>query len=137
MKKFLSTVFVFSLLISACSSPKQESQASETVESSASVISLNPEEFSAKSPNGIILDVRTPDEIALGKISSSLALDFYQTDFLTKATELPKDAEIFIYCALGARSQEAAELMIREGYTKVYHLQGGIQAWQRSGFPIE
>ncbi|MDX5339747.1 MAG: rhodanese-like domain-containing protein [Cyclobacteriaceae bacterium] len=137
MTKFLSTVLLGTMLFSACSNSKKESQATEVTTPSATLISLNPEEFSQKSGNGIILDVRTPEEIAQGKIPGSQGLDFYQSNFLEKASEFPKDSEIFIYCAVGARSQEAANLMISQGYTKVYHLQGGIQAWQRSGYPIE
>ncbi|WP_084438833.1 rhodanese-like domain-containing protein [Algoriphagus mannitolivorans] len=137
MRNFLSLIALFILLISSCSSPKEESQSTETANSSASVESLDPKEFSEKSQSGIILDVRTPQEITQGKIPGSLALNFYEPDFLSKATELPKDSEIFIYCAVGARSQEAGNLLIQQGYTKVYHLRGGIQAWSMSGLPIE
>lgn len=137
MKNSLGIVFLLILLIPACSSPKEESHSTEVTASTGSVISLNPAEFSEKSQNGIILDVRTPQEIAQGKIPGSMGLDFYETDFLTKALELPKDSEIFIYCAVGARSHEAGKLFIQHGYTKIFHLNGGIQAWSMSGLPIE
>lgn len=137
MKKILGLAFLFTLIFSACSNSKDGSQTNESEKVSVSVISLDPMEFRNKSAKGIILDVRTPQEIAQGKIPGSQALDFYDADFLNKATQLPKDAEIYIYCAVGARSQEAANQMIQQGYTKVFHLQGGIQAWNMKGLPIE
>lgn len=123
------------LFISSCSSEKSSKGSIE--ESTASVHNLSPKEFAKKSPNGVILDVRTPQEVAQGKLANAVVLDYYQANFLDKALEIPKDKEIYIYCAVGARSLEAAQLLTQQGYTKVYHLQGGIQAWYQNGLPIE
>ena len=123
------------LFISSCSSEKSSQES--TQESTASVHNLSPEEFAKKSPNGVILDVRTAQEVAQGKLANAVVLDYYQANFLDKALEIPKDKEIYIYCAVGARSLEAAQLLTQQGYTKVYHLQGGIQAWYQNGLPIE
>jgi len=47
-------------------------------------------------------------------------------------SELPSDknAKIVLYCRSGSMSKEAADLLTRMGYTNVYHLEGGIQAYQ-------
>lgn len=134
--KYLSAVILASLILfSSCSSEKSKQETSIT-SSKAEVVNLSPKDFQEKSSNGIILDVRTPGEIAQGKIANAVELDFYQSDFLSKALEYPKDQEIYIYCAVGARSLEAARMLSQQGFTKVYHLQGGIQAWYQSGLPI-
>ncbi|MFN3758932.1 MAG: rhodanese-like domain-containing protein [Algoriphagus aquaeductus] len=136
MKTASLLLFAFSLLFSSCSSEKSTQDTSEG-NKVALVQNLSPKEFQEKSPNGVILDVRTPQEVAQGKLANAVVLDYYQANFLDKALEIPKDKEIYIYCAVGARSLEAAQLLIQQGYTKVYHLQGGIQAWYQNGLPIE
>lgn len=134
--KYLS-VFIFAsiILFSSCN-PEKSNQEASTSSIKAEVINLSPKDFQEKSVRGILLDVRTPGEIARGKIANAVELDYYRPDFLSKVLAYPKDQEIFIYCAVGARSLEAARLLSQQGFTKVYHLQGGIQAWYESGLPI-
>jgi phage shock protein E len=40
---------------------------------------------------------------------------------------------VFVYCAVGGRSAEAARLLQQEGFKQVIDLQDGIMAWQKSG----
>jgi rhodanese-related sulfurtransferase len=74
--------------------------------------------------------------VAQGKIAGALEIDYYSPNFLDQVSQLAKDQELYLYCAVGARSEEAARLLIQQGYTKVYHLQGGIQAWSQQGMAI-
>lgn len=138
MNKALLLLSAGILVFSSCESKKSSSEASSSPELSttASTINLDPEQFQEMSANGIIVDVRTAEEVAAGKIPGSITMDFYQNDFLTKVNDLPKDREIYLYCAVGGRSAEAADLLIQQGFTKVYHLKGGIQAWAAKGLPI-
>lgn len=41
-----------------------------------------------------------------------------------------KDAKIVLYCRSGSMSLESADLLTRMGYTNVFHLEGGIQAFR-------
>lgn len=137
MTKHLIILAAGILAVSSCESKKSNLETSSTQEvTTASLINLNPAEFQAKSTQGIIIDVRTPEEIAEGKIAGALELDYFLPSFQSKVDELPKDQEIYIYCAVGARSREAAEMLLQQGFTKVYHLSGGIQAWAQNGLPI-
>lgn len=79
-------------------------------------------------PDVIILDVRTAEEFASGKIPGALLLpDYLVCDRAEKL--LPnKDAEILVYCRSGMRSREAAYELASMGYTNVYDF-GGINAW--------
>jgi rhodanese-related sulfurtransferase len=98
---------------------------------------LTAQEFAAKSSAGTVIDVRTAGEVAQGKIGDALEIDYYSPNFLDLVSQLPKDQEVYLYCAVGGRSEEAARLLIQQGYTKVYHLQGGIQGWSQQGLPVE
>ena len=48
---------------------------------------------------------------------------------------LKKDAPIALHCHHGTRSRNAAEQLLRAGFTNVYNLEGGIAAWSRDVDP--
>ena len=135
---FLSGI-LFLAALSACQ-PNSTSQSTNTEgttqTSTASIVTLNAQEFATKSTAGTIVDVRTAGEVAQGKIEGALEIDFYSPDFLDQVSQISKDQEVYVYCAVGARSEEAARMLIQQGYTKVYHLQGGIQGWAQQGLPV-
>lgn len=51
--------------------------------------------------------------------------------------ELPEDAKIVLYCMTGPMSTEAAEVLVGRGYTNVLELDGGMEAWEDAGLPLE
>jgi rhodanese-related sulfurtransferase len=135
---FLSGI-LFLAALSACQ-PNSTSQSTTTestsLTSAASVVTLSAPEFATKSTAGTVVDVRTAGEVAQGKIDGAVVIDFYSPDFLNQVSQISKDQEVYLYCAVGARSEEAARMLIQQGYTKVYHLQGGIQGWAQQGLPV-
>ena len=62
--------------------------------SSASVVTLNAQEFATQSRTGTVLDVRTAGEVAQGKIEGSVEIDFYSSDFLDQVNQISKDQEV-------------------------------------------
>ena len=77
----------------------------------------------------IILDVRRPDEFALGHIPGAInvANETIGTD---EIPELPnKDQLIMVYCRSGRRSKEASEKLVKLGYTNIVEF-GGILDWK-------
>ncbi len=52
--------------------------------------------------------------------------------------KLPQDknAPIVVYCRSGAMSEYAARTLVELGYTRVYNVSGGMNAWQRAGYPL-
>jgi rhodanese-related sulfurtransferase len=89
-----------------------------------------------QSDNGIVLDVRTLGEFQQGHLPNALVIDIYQRDFEEKIKSLPKDKEIYVYCTVGARSRQAAGILQKNGFEKVYNLEGGIMDWARNRYPI-
>ena len=86
-------------------------------------------------PNALVLDVRTPDEVAAGRVACGEHIDFYDANFKARVKTLDHGAPVFVYCAVGGRSGQAMDFMKREGFTEVYNLQGGINAWRAAGKP--
>lgn len=70
-----------------------------------------------------LYDVRTPQEQAIASIEAAVPMD------PVAIAELPKDTPIAFLCHTGVRSQHAAEHFLRQGYTQVYNVVGGIEAW--------
>ena len=107
--------------------------------SAADFENVPPAEFQelAEKGEGIILDVRTPDEIAQGHIPGASMLNFYDDDFERKLNLMQKDKPIYVYCRSGGRSAKAAKMMKENGFGEVFNLVGGIGAWNKAVLPIE
>ncbi len=79
----------------------------------------------------VVIDIRTPNEIAQGVISENpLKIDFYEENFKEELGKLDKNKTYFIYCAHANRTREAKKMMKDLGFTKVYDLKGGIITWK-------
>lgn len=100
---------------------------------------LAPAPFAAQlqAQHGLLLDVRTPGEVARGKLAGASVIDFNGPKFEQKVALLARDRPVFVYCASGNRSGQAATLMGKLGFTQVYNLGGGIRAWTAAGLPVE
>jgi phage shock protein E len=85
-------------------------------------------------PEAILLDVRTPGEVAEGVIPGATVIDFSAPDFGDKISALDKEKPYFIYCKSGGRSSKTVAKMKEEGFKKLYSLEGGYNAWVTSGF---
>lgn len=77
----------------------------------------------------ILLDVRTPQETALGKIDDALEIDFKGQEFESSINQLDPNKVVLIYCRSGKRSTKAAKLLEQKGFKKIYNLDGGFLKW--------
>ncbi len=48
-----------------------------------------------------------------------------------------RDAKIALYCLGGPMSADAAETLVGLGYTNVWDLEGGMEAWEDAGHRLE
>ena len=86
--------------------------------------------------NFVILDVRTPEEIANGAIENSIKIDYYSDTFREEIDELDKENTYLVYCRSGVRSGEATKLMEELGFQKVYDMPGGFSQWEAEDLPF-
>ena len=76
----------------------------------------------------IILDVREELELIDGKFDNSINIPL--SELRKRYNELPKDKEIWTYCAVGLRGYIASRFLSQKGY-KVKNLAGGIESKER------
>ena len=81
---------------------------------------------------GIIIDVREQWEHDIVNLPQAklVPLNTFPS-IIPELTELGKDHEIIIHCKVGGRSAHAVEFLINEGFTNVYNVIGGMEAWQK------
>jgi thioredoxin len=105
----------------------------------ADLINVDALEFSRLIENekGTLMDVRTTFEFKNGYIEGSGNLNYYSLSFQRRLLLLPKDKPIYLYCNTGYRSQKAGEILVANGYTKVYNLQHGIMEWEQNDLPVK
>jgi len=89
----------------------------------------------AKKVKASFLDVRTPQEWNKGHIQGAIHLDLFNDNFESELKKLDKNKVYYVYCAIGGRSAEAGEMMIKMGFKNVYNMKGGFNAWTKAGLP--
>jgi monothiol glutaredoxin len=101
----------------------------------AAVRQIEPKALKALLDAGTIkafYDVRTEKERGIATIQGAKLLD---DAAMIEAEKLPRDTHIAFHCHHGTRSRAAAEHFLKEGFTNVYNLAGGIDAWSRDVDP--
>ena len=92
------------------------------------------------SPNPpLVLDVRTSGEFEEGHLENALNIpveEFATGEYKEKLGNIPKDKPIVVYCRSGRRSGIARKIMVRNGYTNVVDLMGGMIEWKKAGLPV-
>ncbi len=79
-----------------------------------------------------LIDVRTQGEWQTAHIEGAELLDAALFEDLK---ELPRDAVLVFQCHHGHRSQRAAEQLVPLGFSELYNLTGGIDAWSQEVDP--
>ena len=75
----------------------------------------------------VLLDVREDGEVAYANIDghTHIAMNLIPL----RHNELPDDKPIVVYCHHGMRSMQVALFLEHAGFSDVYNLSGGIEAW--------
>ena len=90
-------------------------------------VELNERLASAEPP--FLLDVRQPHEWDIVNLETDGAVMIPLAELRDRLEELPTDREIVVYCRTGARSANAAHMLVEEGFSGVFNFVGGIHAW--------
>ncbi|MDA0348913.1 MAG: rhodanese-like domain-containing protein [Verrucomicrobia bacterium] len=134
----LLPIILLSLLtgFTACS----EKAASETVE--IKVVDVQPDEAAKRLANEsiVVLDVRTPEEVAMGRIPGSININITGPDFSEGIAKLDSSKTYMVHCAagsVGGRSRRSIDALEAIGVKNVYHLEGGFAGWLTAKNEVE
>ncbi len=86
----------------------------------------------SESKDMIIIDVRTPAEIAQGKIPNSKEINFSDAQSSSQIAQLDTERPYLIYCRSGNRSARACVKMHEMGFKDLSNLAGGYMAWLKT-----
>lgn len=85
----------------------------------------------------VVIDLRTSDEFKAGHITGAKNIDFLDSSFTQKVSELDKGKTYVVHCAAGGRSTKSLEVFKAQKFTSILHLDKGFKAWESAGKPVE
>lgn len=91
----------------------------------------------AEHPKTQLVDVRTKEEFAEGRIEGAVLMPWTDDDFKQRAAaELNKDVPVLLICKTGRRSLAAGKVLEEMGFKKLLDLKGGMTTWEKEGKPV-
>lgn len=84
----------------------------------------------------LLVDVREPDEVAQFGYGGCEVINIPLSQFEDRFTEIPRDRDVILACAVGERSLKATYFLMYQGYDRVMNMNPGIARWVAKGFPI-
>jgi rhodanese-related sulfurtransferase len=94
---------------------------------------LTPTEFTKRWPapladaGVVLLDVREPVELEMAAVPTALHIPM--RDVPSRLAELDRESPIVVMCHTGRRSFMVAQYLVGNGFSQVFNLRGGIDAW--------
>jgi len=94
---------------------------------------LTPTEFCARwsaverGKSVVLLDVREHDELEAAAVTEALHIPMREVP--GRIAELDRTVPLVVMCHSGGRSRRVAEFLLGNGFSQVFNLRGGIDAW--------
>ncbi|MGY4676707.1 thiosulfate sulfurtransferase GlpE [Pasteurella sp. P03HT] len=85
--------------------------------------------------HAVLLDIR--NELHFAQAHPQHAFHLTNQTYGQFELHYDDDHPVLVICYHGVSSRGAALYLIEQGYTEVYSVTGGFEAWQRAGLPIE
>lgn len=82
----------------------------------------------------LLVDVRERNEFV--EVRAPGAVLYPTSSFLLRFEELPKDRPIHVVCQTGSRSAAVTAFLLRNGWSDVHNVAGGMVAWVRAGLDV-
>jgi len=105
----------------------------------AGVTTLQPADVaaqqSAASAGPVLIDVRSAEEFAAGHIPGALNIPYQEIAERISEVEAPNG--VALYCMKGPRAKRGEAALLEAGYGPIYHVEGGLSAWQAAGYDVE
>jgi len=129
------------LVAAACSSSSSTDVGDVNLADETQVVPVEGGSYTDVTVNGLVAMLETKD-FELVNVHIPYAGEIEQTDAFVPFDQVEpnissfpadKDAQIVVYCRSGGMSAISARELVRLGYTNVWNLDGGMNAWAASG----
>ncbi|MDX9943874.1 MAG: rhodanese-like domain-containing protein [Azonexus sp.] len=84
-----------------------------------------------------VLDVREVSEFTAGHIPEAINIPGGKLLDRLHEIEKFKDKPLIVCCAAGMRSNKACRELKDKGFTQLYNLAGGVDAWLAASYPLQ
>ena len=81
----------------------------------------------------LLIDVHSPEQKHIP--GTDYYVPFYRIGSHLDKFPADKNTPIYLYCKSGPMGNWAARSLLSHGYTTIYNLEGGIEAWLKAGMP--
>jgi rhodanese-related sulfurtransferase len=82
----------------------------------------------------LLIDVHIPEQVHIA--GTDLFIPFYKISSHLDKFPQDKNAPIYLYCKSGPMANWAARTLFDHGYTTIYNLEGGVEAWEDNGYAV-
>lgn len=84
----------------------------------------------------VVIDVREPHEFSEGHINNARSIPLGKLNEMAYEIEPFKNQPVIVVCHVGTRSGDACKKLLKQGFTQLHEMKGGMQAWQDEKFPV-
>lgn len=86
-------------------------------------------------PDAILLDTRAKAEYDVSHLPGARWVGYDDFD-ISRVQNIPKNANVVLYCSVGYRSEKVGEKLLAAGYQRVSNLYGSLFEWVNQGNPV-
>jgi len=84
----------------------------------------------------LVIDLRSKELYDAGHIVEARNVPVAELESQADALKKWRDKSVITYCDSGANGASAARSLMKLGFTKVFNLQGGLNAWVKDNLPL-
>jgi rhodanese-related sulfurtransferase len=84
----------------------------------------------------LVIDLRTRESFDAGHIGDARNVPAAELESQSESLKKWRDRNVITYCDTGNSGAGAARTLAKLGFTKVFNLQGGLNAWVKENLPL-
>ncbi len=85
--------------------------------------------------DALLLDIREDPELSQGRIAGARHIPLSILKQRIQELDKFRDRPVITFCRSGTRSTQASNLLFKSQFQKVFHMKGGMIAWENANLP--